>query len=94
MIDQPHRAGRQAILEVHLKKIQAASTVRSSDVAGLTTGFSGADLANLINEAALIATRRGAEAVELLDFTQASAKDGDQPSQTLCFDQCDLRGRQ
>jgi len=56
---------------VHAKKIKLATDAELEQVAALTAGFSGADLANLVNEAALLATRRGAEAVSLNDFTQA-----------------------
>jgi cell division protease FtsH len=59
------------ILRVHAKKIHLAEGVDLEQVAALTPGFSGADLANLINEAALVATRRGGEAVTLEDFNQA-----------------------
>jgi len=71
LVDRPDRKGRIQILEVHAKKIRLAAGVSIEQVAGLTPGFSGADLANLVNEAALLATRRGAEAVSLEDFTQA-----------------------
>jgi cell division protease FtsH len=71
LVDRPDKQGRIQILEVHAKKIRLASGVSIAQVAGLTPGFSGADLANLVNEAALLATRRGAEAVSLEDFTQA-----------------------
>ena len=70
-IDKPDRIGRRAILEVHLKSIHVAQGTKAEDIASLTAGFSGADLANLVNEAALVATRRGAESVENEDFTQA-----------------------
>jgi cell division protease FtsH len=71
VLDKPDRLGRRKILEVHLKKIKLAPRIDVEALAGLTAGFSGADLANLVNEAALIATRRGAEAVESEDFNQA-----------------------
>lgn len=69
MIDKPDKKGREDILKIHLKTIQLAEGVAISKVAALTAGFSGADLANLVNEAALIATRRGAAKVEETDFT-------------------------
>jgi cell division protease FtsH len=59
------------ILQVHVKKIRLAPGTDLGQVAALTTGFSGADLANLCNEAALAATRRGAQEVALEDFTAA-----------------------
>ena len=71
LVDRPDKKGRIQILEVHAKKIRLAPGVSIEQVAGLTPGFSGADLANLVNEAALLATRRGAESVSLEDFTQA-----------------------
>jgi len=71
LVDRPDKGGRLQILRVHAKKIRLAPEVDLEQVAALTPGFSGADLANLVNEAALLATRRGAEAVSLDDFTQA-----------------------
>ncbi|ADW16558.1 membrane protease FtsH catalytic subunit [Desulfobulbus propionicus DSM 2032] len=71
LVDRPDKLGRIAILKVHMKKIQMGSDVDAGHVADLTTGFSGADLANLVNEAALLATRRQATEVSMEDFTQA-----------------------
>ncbi|MEW6133764.1 MAG: ATP-dependent zinc metalloprotease FtsH [Pseudomonadota bacterium] len=71
LVDRPDKKGRIDILRVHVKKIRLAPEVDLEKVAALTTGFSGADLANLVNEAALMATRRHAEAVTLEDFTRA-----------------------
>ena len=71
LVDRPDKIGRIAILNVHMKKIQMGIDVDASQVADMTTGFSGADLANLVNEAALLATRRQATSVEMNDFTQA-----------------------
>ncbi|CAI8935771.1 ATP-dependent zinc metalloprotease FtsH [Pseudomonas brassicacearum] len=71
LIDRPDRKGRQAILKVHLQKIVTGQDLDSERIADITTGFTGADLANLVNEAAIIATRRGAETVSLDDFTAA-----------------------
>jgi cell division protease FtsH len=70
-LDRPDRNGRAAILRVHLKKIRLAPETDPLDVAGITPGFTGADLANLVNEAAIIATRRGGDAVTMDDFTAA-----------------------
>ena len=70
LVDRPDRQGRIAILKVHLKGKTLAGDVDPEKVAGLTPGFTGADLANLVNEAALIATRRGATAISMQDFTQ------------------------
>ena len=71
LVDRPDKKGRLAILQVHTRKVRLAPGVDLERVAGLTTGFSGADLANLGNEAALAATRRKAEAVEMADLTAA-----------------------
>jgi cell division protease FtsH len=68
LVDRPDKQGRIAILAVHLKKVRLAGDVDPEKIAALTPGFSGADLANLVNEAALLATRRGADAVALKDF--------------------------
>jgi cell division protease FtsH len=71
LVDRPDRSGRLEILKVHVVKIVLAPGVDLDQIAGLTTGFTGADLANLVNEAAIIATRRKATAVALDDFTAA-----------------------
>ncbi|HSA58846.1 MAG TPA: ATP-dependent zinc metalloprotease FtsH [bacterium] len=71
LLDNPDLNGRAAILKVHMKKVKLASEVSAEKVAGLTPGFSGADLANLVNEAALLGTRRKAAAVEENDFVAA-----------------------
>lgn len=71
LVDRPDRKGRIDILKVHLRKITLADGVSVDKIAELTPGFSGADLANLCNEAALVATRRRADAVDLNDFTAA-----------------------
>lgn len=71
LVDRPDKQGREQILAVHAKKIKLAAEVNLNDVAALTTGFSGADLANLVNEAAIMATRRDAEKVSMDDFVNA-----------------------
>jgi cell division protease FtsH len=71
LVDRPDKIGRLAILKVHLAKVTIADDVDIEEVAALTAGFTGADLANLVNEAAIVATRRGADTVELPDFTAA-----------------------
>ena len=71
LVDRPDKKGRSDILRVHVKRVKLAGGVSLENVAALTPGFTGADLANLVNEAALLATRRSAEAVTLDDFTQA-----------------------
>ena len=69
LVDRPDKKGRLDILKVHVKKVTLAQDVDLEQVATLTTGFSGADLANRVNEAALAARSRRASAVELQDFT-------------------------
>ena len=71
LVDRPDRIGRAQILKVHMRKAKLATDVDADQIAALTPGFSGADLANLVNEAALFATRRGADAVSMEDFTAA-----------------------
>ncbi|TPQ38167.1 cell division protein FtsH [Bradyrhizobium guangdongense] len=71
LVDRPDKGGRVAILKVHVRKIRMAKDVDLDKVAGLTAGFTGADIANLINEAAIAATRRRAEEVTFDDFTAA-----------------------
>ncbi|AJE47538.1 ATP-dependent zinc metalloprotease FtsH [Celeribacter indicus] len=71
LVDKPDKTGRIAILNVHMKKVTLAPDVDAEKVAALTPGFSGADLANLVNEAALLATRRRAAAVSMADFNDA-----------------------
>jgi cell division protease FtsH len=71
LVDRPDKAGRVQILEVHMRRITTAPDVDREKIAALTPGFSGADLANLVNEAALLATRRNHEAVGMEDFTGA-----------------------
>ncbi|HNW62355.1 MAG TPA: ATP-dependent zinc metalloprotease FtsH [Piscinibacter sp.] len=71
LVDRPDKKGRADILQVHVRKVKLATGVKLDEVAGITAGFSGADLANLVNEAALAATRRHADEVTLDDFTVA-----------------------
>jgi cell division protease FtsH len=71
LVDRPDKCGRVAILQVHLRNTRLAPGVDPEKIAALTPGFTGADLANLVNEATLLATRRGADAVTLEDFTNA-----------------------
>ncbi len=71
LVDRPDKQGRIQILQVHARKIKLDVNVSLEQVAALTPGFTGADLANLVNEAALLATRRRASAVTLADFTAA-----------------------
>jgi len=74
MVDLPTLEGREKVLKIHTKKIKVGAGVDLNVVARGTPGFSGADLANLVNEAALLAARRGAEAVEIPDFEEARDK--------------------
>jgi cell division protease FtsH len=71
LVDRPDRKGRLEILTVHARKITLDPAVDFDQVASITTGFTGADLANLVNEAAVIATRRKSAAATLDDFTAA-----------------------
>lgn len=71
LVDRPDKKGREEILKVHIKKIKHENQLSLEDLAGLTSGFTGADLANLVNEAALVATRRRSETVEKHDFIVA-----------------------
>jgi cell division protease FtsH len=71
LVDRPDRAGRLDILRLHIAKIRLAPDVALEEIASMTPGFTGADLANLVNEAALLATRRKADSVTLEDFNQA-----------------------
>ena len=71
LVDRPDKIGRVHILDVHLKKARLGTDVDPQAIAALTPGFTGADLANLVNEATLLATRRNAEAVAMEDFTTA-----------------------
>jgi cell division protease FtsH len=71
LVDRPDKRGRAEILRVHAKKIKVTPGLTMEDVAALTPGFTGADLENLVNEAALVATRRGGTDVTLADFTAA-----------------------
>ena len=71
LVDKPDKKGRLDILVVHARRVTLAPDLSLDEVAALTPGFSGADLANLVNEAALVATRRQASHVGLADFTAA-----------------------
>jgi cell division protease FtsH len=71
LVDRPDKKGRLQILQVHAKKVKLGPDVDLEKIAAITPGFSGADLANLINEAALLATRRGADDVTQADFNEA-----------------------
>ena len=74
MVSLPDIKGREQILKVHMRKIPAADDVQVTVLARGTPGFSGADLANLVNEAALFAARRGKSEVDMKDFEDAKDK--------------------
>jgi cell division protease FtsH len=74
VVDRPERAARQAILGIHARNKPLAADVDLGSVADNTPGFSGADLANLVNEAALSATRKHAETIGASDFAEAYDK--------------------
>jgi cell division protease FtsH len=71
LVDRPDKKGRVEILRIHLKRMKLAEDVKLDDIAALTPGFTGADLANLANEAAVLATRRGGDSLAMDDFTRA-----------------------
>jgi len=71
LVDRPDRAGREAILRVHVKGVSLADDVDLEELAKRTPGFAGADLANLVNEAALLAARHDAAAVTMKHFSAA-----------------------
>ncbi len=70
-VSPPDRAGREAILRLHARKVALGPDVDLADIAGTTAGFVGADLRNVVNEAALIAARKGRDAVAQEDFSEA-----------------------
>ncbi len=71
LVDRPDKNGREAILRVHLKNIQAADDLDIERIAAMTPGMVGADLANLVNEAALLAVRRNKSKVGMAEFEEA-----------------------
>jgi cell division protease FtsH len=70
-VSPPDRTGRAAILRIHTRKVKLASDVNLDDIAGATAGFVGADLRNVVNEAALVAARKGHDSVTRDDFDEA-----------------------
>lgn len=70
-IDRPDLVGREAIFKVHLKNIKTGTSVKPKVLSEMTPGFAGADIANVCNEAALIAARRNKSAVDMQDFNDA-----------------------
>ncbi len=71
LVDRPDRIGREAILNIHAKNVKLAEDVDLAKLAARTPGFAGADLANLVNEAALLAARNDRNAVTMADFNEA-----------------------
>jgi cell division protease FtsH len=71
LVDRPDVKGREKILQLHAKKIKLSANVDLGLLAAKTPGFVGADLANIVNEAALLAARQGKDAVEMTDFDEA-----------------------
>ena len=71
VVDRPDKSGREAILKVHAKNVKLADDVDLAKIAARTPGFAGADLANLVNEAALLAARQNHSAVTMADFNEA-----------------------
>ncbi len=71
VVDRPDKIGREAILRVHARNVKLTENVDLAVVAARTPGFAGADLANLVNEAALLAARQNRDGVVLADFNEA-----------------------
>ncbi|MFM7602682.1 MAG: ATP-dependent zinc metalloprotease FtsH [Pseudanabaena sp.] len=71
LVDRPDKSGRLAILKIHAAKVTLDNSVDLEVIATRTSGFAGADLANLVNEAALLAARAGRETILLEDFSEA-----------------------
>ncbi|MDX9745046.1 MAG: ATP-dependent zinc metalloprotease FtsH [Syntrophales bacterium] len=71
LVDRPDKVGREEILRVHLREIKTAPDLDIGKLAAMTPGMVGADLANLVNEAALLAVRRGKSLVEMEEFSEA-----------------------
>lgn len=71
LVDRPDVAGREEIIEVHLQNIKVDTSVDVKALASITSGFVGADLANMVNEAALLAARNGKELVTMEEFNEA-----------------------
>lgn len=74
VVDRPDLKGRQMILELHAKNVKLDETANLSEIARITSGCSGADLANIINEAALLAVRKGRKKVSMSDLDEAVEK--------------------
>jgi cell division protease FtsH len=71
LVDRPDKIGREAILKIHARKVTLAPDTDLKTIAARTSGFAGADLANLVNESALLAARAGRDSVAMTDFSEA-----------------------
>ncbi|WP_309020602.1 ATP-dependent zinc metalloprotease FtsH [Pelagicoccus sp. SDUM812003] len=91
VVDLPDLKGREEILQVHAKKIRLSDEVNLSAIARVTPGFAGADLANLLNEGALTAARKGKDCVENIDLDEARDKISFGRERRRVVDEEDLR---
>lgn len=91
VVDLPDLKGREEILGVHAKKIRLSEEVSLSAIARVTPGFAGADLANLLNEGALMAARKGKDKVENIDIDEARDKISFGRERRRMVDEEDLR---
>ena len=89
IVNLPDKKGREAILRVHTRIVPLAADVNLADLAGATPGFSGAELRNLVNEAALLAARRGEQSVGQSDFIDALEKIVLGPERPILLSQAD-----
>src|SRR5205085_301432 len=71
LVDRPDKRGREKVLEIHSKEVKLGTDVDLKSIAARTPGFAGADLANVVNEAALLAARKNRDAVTRADFEEA-----------------------
>ncbi len=91
VVQRPDRAGRAAILKVHTKNVPLAPDVSLERIAGETPGLVGAELRNLVNEAALLAARKGANAVRVEDFAEALEKITLGPARNILLNPADRK---
>ena len=89
VVNLPDKTGREAILKVHTRNVPLGKEASLGDLAAATPGFSGADLRNLVNEAALLAARRGQDRVNQKDFLDALEKIVLGPERPLLLSQAD-----
>jgi cell division protease FtsH len=89
VVNLPDRTGREAILKVHTRNVPLANDAILADLAAVTPGFSGADIRNLVNEAALLAARRGQNEVRYKDFLDALEKIVLGPERPILMSQAD-----